>query len=300
MIEINVDLAYLSKHFEIGTEKLSRYEGKSVDEIMKIEAAEGNTKAAKFSSEVLNTPTELVKVFKLSGAKNRYAIIQNMNYLDLQYLLQFLEKEDLVLGLKFFSKEKLMQFISDLPKEKILKVLFESFSVQEFLNTVPEREVNKFFDSEKIDKNRIFDFLKSLDPSKLAQMLENVTGEVQEKKPTAEMLKQFEQLSPAKFKDAIKSLEMPDKLDMIMKLTSQDPKLFQEFEVATLTRPLDKLQKSELIKSMSILESEDLLKMVKELPQDLMAIVATQIDPQIFAEILVKYFKDILSDLSIA
>ena len=107
MIRLEIDLSYLAKHFEIGTQRLNQYGAKSIDEIMETEAAQGNPKAEKFENNVVNNPQELVKLFKLADPKNRYAILSQMNSSDLEYIAQFLEPEDLQMGLMFFTKTKI-------------------------------------------------------------------------------------------------------------------------------------------------------------------------------------------------
>lgn len=71
MIRLDIDLSYLTKNFEIGTQRLNQYGDKSIDEIMEAEAAQGNTSAVDFQRDVLNNPKELVKLFKLSNAKEQ-------------------------------------------------------------------------------------------------------------------------------------------------------------------------------------------------------------------------------------
>jgi hypothetical protein len=61
-----------------------------------------------------------------------------------------------------------------------------------------------------------------------------------------------------------------------------------------------RLTKSEVVKSMEQLEPDTLLELVSELPQDFMAIVVTQIDPMDFADQLVKYFGEVLSQVVMA
>ena len=137
MIRLDIDLSYLAKHFEIGTQRLNQYGQKSIDEIMEAEALQGNTKAQDFQREVLNDPKELVKLYKLANPKNRYAILSNMNSRDLEYMLHFLTIEDLQMGLMFFTKDKIMNLIYDLPKSKICTILFQAFSPEKFLEKSP-------------------------------------------------------------------------------------------------------------------------------------------------------------------
>ena len=48
MIRLDIDLSYLTKNFEIGTQRLNQYGAKSIDEIMEAEAAQG--KSCRFSA----------------------------------------------------------------------------------------------------------------------------------------------------------------------------------------------------------------------------------------------------------
>ena len=308
MIRLDIDLSYLAKHFEIGTQRLNQYGSKSIDEIMEIEAAQGNTQAADFQQDVLNKPKELVKLFKLSNAKNRYAILANMNSHDLEYMLQFLSPEDLQMGLMFFTKTKVLDLIYDLPKNKICTILFQVFSPEQFLKLIPEKELNKFFDSDKLDKNKIMDFIKTIPEDKLNKMMEKYM-QVEEGKtlkdgqqlkiPQEQILKFLENLEPDKFKTALKCFEKEEKMGLILHLTKEDPKLFTEFSKNALTHPLKQLDKVDIVKNMNKLEPQDLIKMVDQLPDDLLAVVITQIDPLVFAEVLCKNFQDILAEIGI-
>ena len=129
---------------------------------MEAEAAQGNTRAEDFQKDVLNDPKQILKLFKLSNAQNRYAILSNMNSSDLEYLVQFLEPGELQMALMFFTKEKILNLIYDLPKNKICSILFQAFSTEQFLKMIPEKEIDKFFESDKLDKNKILDYVKTI------------------------------------------------------------------------------------------------------------------------------------------
>ncbi len=308
MIRLDIDLSYLTKNFEIGTQRLNQYGTKSIDEIMEAEAAQGNTQAADFQQDVLNDPKELVKLFKLSNAKNRYAILSNMNSQDLEYMLQFLTVEDLQMGLMFFTKEKILNLIYQLPKNKICSIVFQAFSIEQFLKMIPEKEINKFFDSDKLDKNKILDFVKTIPEEKLNKMMEKfmqveygkTLKDGQELNMSKEEIVKFmDKLQPDKFKTALKCFERDEKSMLILNLTKEDPNLLTEFSKNALTFPLKQLDKVDIVKNMNKLEPEDLIKMVDDLPDDLLAVVVTQIDPLVFAEILSKNFQDILAEIGI-
>ena len=47
------------------------------------------------------------------------------------------------------------------------------------------------------------------------------------------------------------------------------------------------------------LESKEVIKLIDELPKDLMAMVATQLDIKDFADILIEQFQDILGEITL-
>ena len=305
MIRLDIDLSYLAKHFEIGTQRLNQYGTKSIDEIMEAEAAQGNTKAQNFQKDVVSNPRELVKLFKLADSRNRYAILSQMNSRDLEYIAQFLTPEDLQMGLMFFTKTKIMNLIYDLPKNKICSIIFQAFSVDQFLKMIPEKELNKFFNSDKLDKNKILYFVKTIPPETLNKMLEKYMyqeeGKIQKglNLSQEEIVKWMDQLKPEQFKKALQCFEREEKQALILNLVQKDNKLLTEFSKNALTYPLKQMDKVDIVKCMDKLEPQDLLKMVNELPDELLAVVVTQIDPLVFAEILSKNFKDIITEIGI-
>jgi Mg/Co/Ni transporter MgtE len=103
MIELNIDLSYLAKYFEIGSQRIQQYSTKSIDELMQAEAEDGNKKAAGFE-DFLKDPEKVAELFRLTDANNRFLIIQNLSEDDLAELLQYLNNEDLIWGLKYFHR----------------------------------------------------------------------------------------------------------------------------------------------------------------------------------------------------
>ena len=65
MITLDIDLSYLSRFYNIGTNILEQYQNKSITQIMQIEASKGNRSAAEFLLKVTSDPEELAKVFQL-------------------------------------------------------------------------------------------------------------------------------------------------------------------------------------------------------------------------------------------
>ena len=59
------------------------------------------------------------------------------------------------------------------------------------------------------------------------------------------------------------------------------------------------MEKHDILKCMDVLDPEFLIPMVEELPPDLLQVVATQIDPRIFAQVLIDEFPDVLSKIAL-
>lgn len=299
MIQLDVDLLYLTKHFELGTKRINNARNQTIEEIMQAEAANGNSKAARFDIDILKDPNMLLKVFKLSNARNRWKILKNMSMDDLQYMLKFLDAKDLMMGLKFFTNEKLLKLTKEMPKKKIALVTLSKFGPEKFIKMMPEKELDKFFDSEKITKNVVLKSMKKFSPNLIRGMLEGALGIPMKDKSKGEMLGLLAKMPPDMFKETIKKMEPKHKQLLIFKMTQDDPKLMLEFSKEAFMLPLEKLQKPDLIKSLQVLEPEDLQKMNAELPKDLLSIVCSQIDPKIFAEVLCDKFQDVLSKIAI-
>ena len=85
----------------------NQYVNKDIEEIMKLEAEQGNSKAKDYE-KILSDPDKLMDIFKLSNIQNKFIILQNMAEDDLDKLLPFLEQEQLIKGLYFFTEDKLL------------------------------------------------------------------------------------------------------------------------------------------------------------------------------------------------
>lgn len=297
MITLDVNLEYLTDNYNIGTQQLAMYRGKSLQEIMKIEAEKGNKKASKFDINVYSDPVELVRIFQLMDAENRYEIIKNLNYNDKVKLMSMLEKGEMLLGLKFFQKDKLLDMLKNLDKEKLMKVVLEKYSLEEFMLMIPEEEQDKFFDSKKISPEQILKGVQYLEPEQMAKMIENVTGVPQQGKNKKEMMQTLRTMNPEMLKNSVKSLEQEEKAFIMLNMVKEEPQIIREITTESFMAPLKQLQKNDLIEAMGVLKEEDIMDMLTELPEDLMAITATQLDPNKFAQLLATDFSDIISKI---
>jgi len=298
MIKIDADLYYIANKFNISSQRISQYAGKSIDEIMESEAAQGNTQAAKFDVEVLNNPTELMKLLKLSTPANRHAILQNLNQQDLEALLPLLEKNDLVFGLNFFTKDKLLKLVGNIPKDQLVKYVFQMFSQADVMKMMPVEQMDKLLTSPDLDKGQVLKYLKSMNPEVLAQIIESATGKKVESMDQQDLIGQIAGLNPEKYREALTSIPEEKKREFIFQMAKENPKLYEMFDADAYEKMLNQKDKPDLVKAAQSIEPDQLIKMMGELPQDLLAIVVTQINPKDFADVLTSKYKDVLTQIA--
>ena len=310
-ITLDTNNYLLFSMFNISPQKLNtEYSGMSIEEIMKAEAQQGNTAAAHFDQSILSNPAKFIELFGLQDAGNKYAILSNMNERDLKDMLPLLNQADLLAGINFFTKDKLLDLFKDLPKDQLVKFVFQMFSPEQIMHLMPDEEMNKVLSSTEMKGNKGFELkhLKSMRPEILAKMIESAIGQkpagveigldgqpIFDKKA---LLEQLESLPDDKFQEAMLSMPTVNKQNFILQMGKENPKIFELFESDAYMKIVEKKKnKEEMVKAASVIDPEQLIKMVEQLPQDLTAIVLTQIDVNKFADLLLANFKNIIGQL---
>jgi Mg/Co/Ni transporter MgtE len=276
--------------------KLTQYANKDLEEIMKIEAAQGNEKAAQYK-KILSDPDKIMEIFKLSNVENKFIILQNMSEADLDKMLPYLNQEQLAKGLNFFTEEKLMTMCKHLPIEEIIGMVFEKFNLVDVLTLMQEDSMDEFIMQPDVERRYIQEYFAGLDQKALEKIMVKSFGMEMEGKTTKEYNEHLLGLDDSDFNTFILSLERKDKINMIDGVVKQDEELLTLFKPDDLVRPMELIMKQDKIKMMQGLEVEFLAPMIQELPMDLTQIVLTQIDPRDFSEILAEDFQDILSSV---
>ncbi|MBS6603630.1 MAG: hypothetical protein KH301_07750 [Brachyspira sp.] len=298
MIVIDTDISLLVKKLNITQAQLQQYGTMSVEEIVEAEAEKGNTKAVEYATELFTTPEKLVKIFKLSDPNNKLEILGEMTAQQLYLFLPEMEEADISQGLKFFTQDKLLAMLEKIPPEQIVNTVFEMFSKEEVIEYLPEEQLNKFLTSTDIEKNKVLEHMKSIPPEYIAQMIENITGEEVKEMDQEKMLAQVRDFNPLEFKNALVSLQPIAKQQLTLGLAKEHTELFQLFDPHAYANMISTYkQQPELVKAMAVIEEDQKVKMLKELPNDLLAIVITQIDAEDFADILINKCPEILAQI---
>ena len=298
MIQLNLDLNYFTQYFEISTQRLNEYASKSIEEIMELELEQGNDYAALISVAMQN-PQKLAKLLQLMDPKNRYLIIRNLSENDLEKLIPYLEQDDLLWGLRYFRVDKIIEMLNKLPTEELMSVVLQRFTLKDIFLLMPTEEMDKFFENEKVERKDVMKHFEALDPSELERILVEQFGSVMKEKNQEEQLKFMESLKDDDFTKMLQGMKKRDKVDLMVSLCKEKPKLLEEINPECLTNPMRTMEKHDILQCMSVLDPEFLIPMVEELPPDLLQVVATQIDPIVFAQVLIDEFPDVLSKIAL-
>lgn len=298
MIQLNLDLNYLTQYFEITTQRLNEYSAKSIDEVMELEKQEGNQAASLIASAMQN-PDKLAKLLQLIDPKNRYLIIRNLSENDLSKLLPYLEQEDLLWGLKYFRVDKIIEMLNKLPTEELMSVVLQRFTLKDIFLLMPQEDINKFFENQEVERQDVMKYFETLNPSELERILMHQFGNSMKDKTQQEHLMFINSLRDEDFTKMLQNMEKPDQVGLMVGLVKEKPELMEQINPENITRPMRTMEKHDILKCMDVLDPEFLIPMVEELPPDLLQVVATQIDPRIFAQVLIDEFPDVLSKIAL-
>lgn len=296
MIQLQVDFSLLNKFFGVPQAKLPQYANKDFEEIMKLEAQQGNEKAAEYK-KILSDPDKIYEIFKLATPENKFIILQNMAEGDLDKLLPLLNEEQLAKGLQFFTDEKLLAMCKELPIEELAGMVFEKFTMFDVLTFMDDNAMNQFLMQPKVERKYAQNYFETLDKNTLELIMVQTLGEEFKDKDREEYIKHLKEMDDGDYKSFMLSMERESKMELINGITGQEENLLFLFEPDDLVGPMNILMKTDKIKMMQNLDSEFLVPMVQELPLDLTQIVLTQIDSREFSEILADDFQDILSSV---
>ena len=299
MIVLNTDLNTLLQKLNISkTKMVEMYSSMSVDEIVEAEAAQGNQAAVEYATQLFTNVETLVEIFKLADPNNKFLILSTMTSEKLNKFLPLMEEEDLMQGLNFFTEDKLLAMMRELPPEQLVKTVFQMFSENEVIKLMPNDELDKFLTSTDIDKNNVLKHMQSIPPEYLAQIIETVTGNECQNMDSFDMVKQIGNFNPLQYKDALTSMQPTQKKQLTLNLAHEHPELYQLFSPEAYTNMIHaQKQKPDMVKALNVIEPEEKLKMLQELPNDLLSIVITQMDAKDFADTLINKFPEVLAEI---
>ncbi len=296
---IDSNLEYLQNILHISNVTFQeKYADMSVDEILEAEAAAGNQYAIELAKELTSNTSLVMELFDLADTENKYMILRELTSQQLQEFLPEMEEKDLLQGLFFFTQDKLMKLLEELPAEQLVNTVFEMFSQEEVVKFMPDEQLNKFLTSTDIDKNKILKHMQSIPEEYVAQVLEQITGESHENMKSYDLSKEFGELNPLQYKDALMAFQPTQKQQLVLSLGKEHEEWFQLFDADAYTKIINReKQQPEVVKAMSVIEPEYIQNMLKELPNDLLSLVITQMDTKQFTEMLMEQFPEVIAEI---
>ncbi len=298
-IVIDANMTMFAERLHISSSRMvEEYGLKTIDEIIEAEAAQGNTAAVSYAQEIYNSPEKLIKIFRLADVENKFVLIKNMDSRTREDILPMLEPEDLVMGLYFFNKDSLLKMLSEVDSEELVNVVLDALPFQDIIKLIPEEDLAEFFQSKDIDKYVIENEFKNMPHEVMQKFIEGLTGMAYGKVDDPEgIIKDIINLPEDKFRNFMSQIDPDVQRQLVFQITKKDEKYLQIFSNEMYVEMLDnQLMKNEIVPSMIMLQKESLVNMITVLPEDLMSVVASQIDTEKFVNYLMQGHLDLLKD----
>ena len=293
-ISLNTDQYHLMTKLNITTSRFQDYAGKSVDEIIQAEAESGNAAAKDYGRKLFGNADELIETFQLDEPTNKYNIINKMSSEQREKVLELLDSEDMVIGLNFFTQEKLEQMLGKVSVAESAGVALEAFPLAQIIAMIPEEELERFFMSAEIPKEAFTAQLKNLSPELLIQMTEGITGQAADQSDASKLVAQIVALPDKQFKEFMATIDPEIQQNIVFQMATEDKHILLNFNGYVFNDMVAQLQKPDMVKSMIALNDDSLMRMTRQLPEDLFSIVATQVDTRELAELLIDRCPDLL------
>jgi hypothetical protein len=296
MIAIDTDLLYKTQYSQLNTKRTNSYAYNSIDSRTDQEVDETTDNSATQLNAL--DIDEVVRGLNLESTQNKFSVLMLLSHEELVKLLSNLKNDKLIVGLKFFNKKRLLNIIGNLKKQDILKIALKIYSKKELSKKLSLKGLQAFMDSPKITPNELAKAMKILPKNILTQLMESITGKPAGNQSQEELIKGLMSLKPEQLRDGLKYNLPTDQLaKLVGKLCENNEELYKEIPAWALMEPLMKETKLTLIDGMQALEQDKLIKILDELPNTLLAVVDTQVEPDKIAELLQQYHPNLLSSM---
>lgn len=273
--------------FQINTQRKGVNPFAPVDEMSNMGQSEG-------IESPFNKPEDLMEAFEMDDVKNRFKILNVFPREQQNELIELLSDEALVLGMKLYEKDKIMNLLFETTQNDISKVLTKAMPEEKIFELIPEKFLNKFLLNKDLEKKDIIKGLEKFEPSQLQKLMESLMGIPQKGKTPEEMIKVIEKIPMEKLQPMLLTIEPEQKSNLIAKMTKENDELYDLFPKSHLLIPLEENNKDMTIKGLNGLEPEMLQGMLTQLPDELMPILLTLIEPEVLAEALIEEYPEVI------
>ena len=173
-------------------------------------------------------------------------------------------------------------------------VVMGAFPLDAIVSMFSEDDLAQFFQRDELQKFDVIEQLKSLPPEVMIKFVEGVTGQPAGETDPMQLIQSIENMPMDQYRDFMSAIDPDVQRQLTFQLTKEKPEYLQLFPNQTYIDMLSTMMKQDMVKPMINLEKESLVNMITELPDDLMSIVAAQVDTKKFAEFILDGHTDLL------
>lgn len=287
MTVIDANMKLFADRMHITSSRMIRDYGLStVDEIIEEEAKRGNKRALNVAKEYYHSPEKLIKFFNLMNVENKFDLIYKMDDRTRAKLLPKLDEQDLLMGLYFFKQEKLLKMLLEADIEELVRVVMEAFPIEQIIMLFTEEDLAMFFMNKDLPKFAVVEQMKVMPPEIMQKFVEGITGQPMEESDPMELIDNISKLPDDQFHKFMGMIDPDVQRQLTFQLTKTDPAYLTLFSNEAYVNMLSTLIKPDMVKPMIMLEKETLINMVSVLPDDLLSVVASQVDAKDLAKLL--------------
>ena len=284
---IDANMKHIADSLHITSSRMIRDYGLStVDEIIEAEAAKGNSRAVDYAREYYNSPERLIKVFQLTNIENKFLIINNMDDLTREKLLTLLPQKDLVMGLHFFKQDKLLKLMMKVDIKELVRVVLTAFPFDQIISMLNEEDLSSFFLNNQLPKETVTAQLKEMPQDMIQKFVENVTGQPMQEGSFNSILENLNKLPDDQFRKFMAAVDPDVQRQLTYQITKENPEYLLLFNNETYVNMMSTLLKPDMIAPMVMLNQDTLVNMITLLPDNLISVVASQVDEKKFATFL--------------
>lgn len=241
--------------------------------------------------------SDIIKLLELG--KNKLAVLRLLRRSDWIQLLYLLPKELLVEGLNFFSKEKLLALVLFLPREYLIRMMLFLFSIEDLIKKIPTIELMRILRSRKLDNRALLRGFQTMDPRFLKLVFAQIygDGDYVNMKPY-ELWRLVMHADKSRLMEALRTLPFKALTPFVTGFVKEDPELLGQLSDEFIFKLFDQMGKAALIDSCIVLPEEMLIRLLLQLPDKFLVLVAAQIDDALFSDYLISQQANLLRTLA--
>lgn len=294
-ITIDANMKLFCEKMDISCSRMiNEYALTPIDEIIEEEAKQGNAKAMTPALSIFKSPERIIDVFNLYDIDNKFDILKNMDDRLRLQILPMLAPDELAMGLYFFTQEKLLRMLMHVDMQELVNVMLMAFPLEKIVMMFKEEDLAKFFMNENVEKELVIENLKRMPHEMMMRFVESLTGMPAQHSNPEELIKGLEKLSTKQFQKVMSSIDPMVQRQLTFQITKEEPEYLQLFENISYLEMLNTLMKPDMVKPMIALSHKSLVKMISELPDEMMSIVAAQVKTMDFAEFILDGHTNVL------